>query len=118
MASRKLPDPNAGELRVLSTLWSRGPSSRETLAKYHDLPDFDRDFESALQNGLIVPHGRKGATFEAAVSEETSYKSTVRKIAERAFDGSMKRLVQSLLGDRPLSAKEREEIKRYMGNID
>lgn len=119
MATKRVSDLTTGELRILTSLWEIGPSCREQLVQDHSQSAFEADLTSVVDAGLVtVIDDEEGKIYVAAVPREDSYRSMLQGLADKLFEGSMLRLVQTLFGERPPTAQERAIIERHLQRTD
>ena len=68
-----------------------------------------------VQKGWIErAEGPRGYRWSARVSREQTTSGLLRRLVDRAFDGSAGRLVARLVEDRSLSTRDCEEIRRLL----
>ena len=121
MARPASTHPTDAELEILKVLWEAGPSE---LGPIVSALNRDRAVASTtvattlkvmVQKGWIErADGPRGYRWSALVSREQTTSGLLRRLVDRAFDGSAGRLVARLLEDRALSARDREEIRRLL----
>ncbi|HEY3384000.1 MAG TPA: BlaI/MecI/CopY family transcriptional regulator [Vicinamibacterales bacterium] len=115
------PRPTDAELAILRVLWARGPS---TVRQAVDVLRRDRPtgyttvlklLQIMLEKGLVVrDESDRTHVYRAKLSEEQTQRQLVRDLLDRAFDGSVVRLVTQALGARRPSREELVEIRRLV----
>jgi predicted transcriptional regulator len=119
---RPAPDkPTDVELRILTALWDRGPS---TVREVHNALAGERDtgysttlkmMQVMLEKGLLLRDDTvRPQKYRAAASREETQLRLVDSLTERAFGGSAKRLVMHLLSSRRVSPADLAEIQRLI----
>ena len=113
--------PTDAELEVLKVLWDAGPSE---LGPIVSALNRDRSVAATtvattlkvmVQKGWVErAEGPRGYRWSARVSREQTTSRLLRRLVDRAFDGSAGRLVARLVEDRSLSARDCEEIRRLL----
>jgi BlaI family transcriptional regulator, penicillinase repressor len=119
------PQPTGGELMILKVLWRRGPS---TVRQVHDVLERDRPtgYTTALkllqimhQKGLVLrDEAERSHVYRARVSEEQTQRQLVRDLVDRAFDGSVVRLVIEAVSLKHPTRQEAAEIRRHLAPAD
>src|SRR5262249_59169609 len=115
-----------GEVRVLQALWEQGPSTIRQLterlhpgggpAKYATVQVLlDR-----LEEKKYVTRQRTAAahTFAAIVDRDELIGRKLRSVAETLCGGSVTPLLTHLMRARKLSAREREELRALIDELD
>lgn len=117
--------PTAAELEILNILWKKEPL---TVKEIHEklVEKKDVGYTTALKimqnmtaKGLLrrEPNGKSHLYFSNIKKEETRGK-LLDRFLDTAFAGSASGLLMQLLGNKKTSAKEIEEIKRIINEID
>jgi BlaI family penicillinase repressor len=113
--------PTDGELEILNILWEHGPSPlgeicsalRET--RPLATTTVATMLKLMLDKQLVKKsEGDKGYVWSARLTRQSAKKSFVRKLLDRAFDGSAQHLVAHLFEAGHLSEKDREEIRKLL----
>jgi len=113
--------PTDGELEILNILWEHGPSPlgeicsalRET--RPLATTTVATMLKLMLDKQLVKKsEGEKGYVWSARLTRQSAKKSFVRKLLDRAFDGSAQHLVAHLFEAGHLSEKDREEIRKLL----
>jgi BlaI family penicillinase repressor len=125
MARPPSAHPTEAELEILKVLWEVGPSE---LGPIVAALNRERSVASTtvattlkvmVQKGWIERvRGPRGYRWSALVSREQTTSGLLRRLVDRAFDGSAGRLVARLVEDRALSARDCEEIRRLLDARD
>jgi BlaI family penicillinase repressor len=117
--------PTAAELEILNILWKKEPL---TVKEIHEklVEKKDVGYTTALKimqnmtaKGLLrrEPNGKSHLYFSNIKKEETRGK-LLDRFLDTTFSGSASGLLMQLLGNKKTSAKELEEIKRIINEID
>jgi BlaI family transcriptional regulator, penicillinase repressor len=121
MARPPSAHPTDAELEILKVLWEAGPSelggivsalNRERAVATTTVAT---TLKVMVQKGWVErAQGPRGYRWSARVSREQTTSGLLRRLVDRAFDGSAGRLVARLIEDRALSQRDREEIRRLL----
>jgi predicted transcriptional regulator len=113
--------PTDGELEILRVLWANGPSSLSSLCE--ELRK-DRDVAATTAATMLRVMSDKrlvkrtgsgrGATWAAAVSQQSTERGMVRKLVDRVFDGAADRLVAHLVEGGQLSAEQLSNLQQLI----
>lgn len=121
MARRSTPHPTDGELEILQILWDQGPSGLgdicQTIRRHRSVATTTvaTVLKVMLEKGLVARSGEaRGATWSAKISREKAASGLVRKLLDRVFDGSARRLVAYVLEDEKLTPEDRAELQRLL----
>ena len=121
MARPPSEHPTDAELEILKVLWDAGPSELGPIvsALNRDRSVADDDGGDHAEGDGAEGLGRAGGgaarlSVVGPVSREQTTSGLLRRLVDRAFDGSAGRLVARLVEDRSLSARDREEIRRLL----
>jgi BlaI family transcriptional regulator, penicillinase repressor len=115
------PTPTAAELEILALLWENEPLTvkdiHEQLASSKDVGYTTalKIMQNMTTKGLLrrEPNGKNHLYYPVFKKEETRGK-LLDRFLESTFAGSASGLVMQLLGNKKTSAKEMEEIKRII----
>jgi BlaI family transcriptional regulator, penicillinase repressor len=117
MARPQNQQPTDVELEILSLLWKSGPMELGPLcAAMREVRPVATTTVATMLGVMINKglakrtKGDKGWKYSAVVSREDAAKDLVRKLVDRAFDGSASLLVSHLLDRGELTADERKQI--------
>jgi predicted transcriptional regulator len=126
------PKPTDAELAILRVLWDRGPS---TVRDVFDALNAGRDAESKpigyttvlkfmqimADKGLLDrDEARRTHVYRAAAGagEQQTQRRLVRDLLDRAFGGSMRKLVMQALATAKASPDELAEIRRMLEGVN
>jgi len=123
-APTSVPRPTPGELKLLSILWERGPSTvRDILDAQADANVGYTTVLKLLQimdkKGLVDRDAsRRPHIFRAAIAREETQRGLLGNLMERAFSGSAASLVLRALSDHRPSREELSEIRALLDRIE
>ena len=110
--------PTDGELEILRVLWDAGPASLSALceAMRRERAVAATTVATMLRvmsdKGLVKRTGSgRGATWNAAVSQQKTERSMVQRLVNRVFDGAADRLVAHLVEGGELSDAQMAELR-------
>lgn len=118
------PTPTPAELTLLHLLWEHGPGT------VHDLmaamPEREVGYTTILKTlqimnakGLVGrDSSRRPHVFEPAIGRTATQRSLVRRLADRAFQGSTASLVLNALGSKRSSKAELTEIRAMLDRLE
>lgn len=117
--------PTAAELEILNILWDKEPLTvkdvHEKLAQTKDVGYTTtlKIMQNMTSKGLVVrePNGKNHLYRSARLKEETRGK-LLDRFLESTFAGSATSLVMQLLGNKKTSARELDEIKRLIDQME
>lgn len=119
------PIPTDAELGILRVLWQAGPSTvRQVL---EDLPaERSVGYTTVLKllqimhdKGLVArDESTRTHVYRAAVAERRTERRLVADLVERAFSGSLERLVMRALPEERATPAEAEEIRRLIRRLE
>ncbi len=125
MADTPPPKPTDSELEILTYLWQAGPSTVRQVHEYL-AETKEAGYTTTLklmqimhEKGLLsrTEEGRSHI-YTAHVGEEETQQSLLDRFVETAFRGSAARLVMQALGNHKTSAKELDEIRNLLNNLE
>jgi BlaI family penicillinase repressor len=125
MAASTSPQPTDAELSILRVLWRRGACSvREVFDELY--ADTDVGYTTALKllqnmhaKGLVRRDERlRQHLYEAAVPEERTLNSLVRRLIDRSFEGSAAALAMQALGAKRATREELAELKKMIRQLE
>ena len=121
----KLPKPTGAELAILGVLWRRGPS---TVRQVHEALNATKEtgYTTVLkfmqimhEKGLLsrdeTPYAH---VYEARLPQEEAQRTLVADLLDRAFEGSMSRLVLQALSSRKATPEELAEIRKILRDYE
>jgi len=114
------------ELEVLQVLWDSGPCTirhlTDTLYPGGGPPKYwtVQKLLERLEEKGYVQRNRSGPahTFSATVDREEMIGRRLRDVAEKLCGGSLTPLLTHLMRNRPLSTKERQELRQLIDDLD
>ena len=116
-----MADLTSGELEVMQVLWEHGPCP---LGQIHQgvADRYDRAYSTTRKmiqvmrdKGLVTcDESVRPQLYRAAESKEQTRLNLLEDLAERAFGGSAKKLVLSLLSADRVTAEELQEMQRHV----
>jgi BlaI family penicillinase repressor len=125
MSKKGLPHPTDTELAILQVLWGRGPS---TVRDVHEALSHNRTtgytttlklMQIMAEKGLVTrDESRRTHIYEAAGNQDRTRQQLVRKLLDRAFEGSAKNLVMQALSTNEASAEELTEIRNLLDSLE
>jgi predicted transcriptional regulator len=118
---RRSPKPTDAELAVLRVLWQRGPS---TVREVHDAMAGERTvgytttlktLQVMTEKGLTLREDQRGQhIYSPMQAEDETQRHLLADLLDRAFGGSMPKLVVQALATRRASAADLREIQRLL----
>jgi len=125
MAKQDVPRPTDAELMILRVLWDRGPSS---VRQVHRAICEDRQtgptttlklMQIMTDKGLLLrDESDRPHVYRPAVTREKTQRQLLRNLLEKAFCGSTGRLVLRALSMKGTTAREREEIRKLLDQLE
>jgi predicted transcriptional regulator len=121
----KLPKPTEAELAILRVLWQRGPS---TVRQVHQaLNEVKKTGYTTVLKFMQIMH-EKGLVsrdeapyahiYQARLPKEHTQRTLVADLLDRAFDGSMSRLLLQALSSRKATPEELSEIRKILKDYE
>lgn len=115
--------PTAAEWEILEVLWNRGPS---TVREVYEYLAKDTGYTTALKLLQIMTdkgfvkreESGRAHIYRAALDQQNTQGSLVKRLLRQAFGGSTAKLVMSALSAKPASADELAEIRQLLDNLD
>jgi predicted transcriptional regulator len=121
----KLPKPTEAELAILRVLWQRGPSTVRQVhgalnaVKKTGYTTVLKFMQIMHEKGLVsrdeTPYAH---VYEARLPREQAQRTLVADLLDRAFEGSMSRLVLQALSTRKASPEELSEIRKILKDYE
>jgi predicted transcriptional regulator len=115
------PKPTEAELAILRVLWRRGPSTVRQVLEEVDRPQTTgyttvlKLMQIMTEKGLLKREASgRLHVYEAALSEHQTQQQLVRHLLDRAFGGSVQRLVMQALAVKRASPEELAHIRRLL----
>ena len=125
MARRPTTGPTDAELEILQVLWQRGPSTvREVNAQLSRRRPTGQTttlklMQIMVDKGLLLrDESVRPQLFRPAADKATTQRTLVRDLLHRAFDGSAAQLVVQALSSKRASARELQEIRRLLSDME
>ena len=123
--SKSTVRPTESELEILQVLWHNGPSSvryvNEVLNEEREVGYTTtlKIMQIMLDKGLVTRNtDSRTHIYDAGVSESDVQNQLLNKFVQTTFRGSASRLVLQLLGNHDASAKELDEIKSLIEQLE
>ena len=121
MPKRPSPHPTEAELEILNVLWHKGPG---TVREIHDTLQADRTTGLTTTLKIIQVMTEKGLLarseegypyrYRATSREAVTQSGLVKDLINRAFDGSVRKLVVRAVEDAGLSNDELKEMRKLI----
>jgi predicted transcriptional regulator len=118
---KRSPKPTDAELAILRVLWERGPS---TVKAVHQVLESSRKtgyttvlkfMQIMIEKGLVTRDETSFAhVYQARIPQELAERSLVADLMDRAFDGSMSRLIMRALAAKKATPEELAEIRKIL----
>jgi predicted transcriptional regulator len=125
MTDKPIPRPTDAELLILRVLWERGPS---TVREVHDILSTTQAtgyttvlklLQIMTEKGLVVrDESERAHVYESRHSQQRTQRQIVSDLVDRAFGGSPAQLVMQALSGQKASAKELNEIRELLDQIE
>ena len=122
---KTVPRPTQAETAILQVLWQRGPS---TVRDVFEVLKAERStgYTTVLkllqimhEKGLVRRDAsRRSHRYEAVATQRHTQQQLVKDLLERAFGGSMQKLVMHALTARKASRKDLAEIRSLLDELD
>ena len=114
-----------GELSILQVLWQRGEATSRDIAEaiYEEVTDpkissAQKLIERLEAKGCVGrDRSQRAHRFRALVSHEQFLRSRLQALADRLCDGAIAPLMTTLLRSKGLSASERKELRKLVGDL-
>jgi predicted transcriptional regulator len=123
VARKKSQNLTEAELRLMDIIWKKAPT---TVAEVVEAlpPESGLAYSTVLttmrilENKGYIRHNKQGRAFvyEPVVEREEASRNAVRYLVSRFFNGSPTLLVQNLLKDEELSAKELDRLRTMIAD--
>ena len=109
------------EWKIMTAVWDLGGG---TARDVHDAVRKQTDWEYSTVRTMLtrlvekkvlkISPARYASVYEPLVGREGALRAEVDSLADRAFGGALAPLVHFLVGDKKLSAKDREQLRRIL----
>ena len=125
MPRKASSQPTEVELQILNVLWAQGPSS---VSRIHEALKASRDtglsttlkmVQVMTEKGLVIKDDScRPQIFRPAMSQEEAQTGLVDDLLQRAFGGSVDKLVLRALESKKVSESEINQIKKLIGQFE
>lgn len=115
--------PAESELEILTILWREGPC---TVRQVHELLQGDgrgtsltttlKTMQIMVEKGFLTSDGERPRVYAAAEPAERTQAGLLKRLAQRAFDGSVGKLLVRAVEDGDLSIDELREIQKLLAS--
>ena len=121
MPRRPSPYPTEAELEILGVLWEHGPC---TVRDVHEALQGPREtamtttlklLQVMEAKGLVVRGDGRPARFEATAPQEQTQAGLLADLAQKAFDGSMGKLLVRAVEEANLTETDLAELRKLIG---
>jgi predicted transcriptional regulator len=124
--ARTPEDVSNSQLAVLTVLWDEGPATIRRLTEVlypgggvAEYATVQKLLERLEEKGHVERQRTRGAhTFAAAIAREELIGRRLQDVAEKLCGGSLTPLLTHLVRNQPLSAREREELRALIDELD
>jgi BlaI family transcriptional regulator, penicillinase repressor len=121
----KLDQITDGELSILQFLWEHGEAATRDIAAalYEEVTDpkmstVQKLIERLEAKGCVErDRSQRAHRFRPLVSRDQYLQRRLQALADRLCDGTLVPLVTTLLRSKDLSRKQREELRKLMGDL-
>jgi BlaI family transcriptional regulator, penicillinase repressor len=121
----KLDQITDGELSILQFLWEHGEAATRDIAAalYEEVTDpkmssVQKLIERLEAKGCVErDRSQRAHRFRPRVSHEQYLQRRLQALADRLCDGTLVPLVTTLLRSKDFSRKQREELRKLMGDL-
>ena len=122
MPKRLSPHPTEAELEILNVLWRRGPS---TVREVHQALQADRQtgltttlklMQIMTEKGLLLCDDARPHRYTVAASEEQTQTGLLEDLMQKAFDGSMTKLLLRAVEHERLTSEDLREMQRLINS--
>jgi len=121
MPKRPSPNPTEAELEVLMVLWRTGP---QTVRQVHEALQVDgrdtsmtttlKTMQVMVDKGFLVRSDTRPHVYSATLAEEQTQAGLLQELAQKAFEGSVGKMLVRAVKDVDLSDTELAEIRRLI----
>lgn len=118
------PLPTEAELDILQVLWESGPRTvREVHEALHGkqtgYTTVLKQMQVMAEKGLLIRNERfRSHVYEPRHPRARMQQRLIRQLMQTAFSGSAKSLILGALSAKPVSAKERAEIREILQQFE
>lgn len=111
--------PTDSELAILNVLWEQGPS---TVHEVRDALGQEQGYTTILKllqimhDKQLVSREKEGRAhrYEAAIEKENVQQNLLDRLLDKAFDGSMRQLLQQAISSKKLDESDWDELNQLM----
>ncbi len=124
MPRRASPQPTQAQLEILTILWRRGPS---TVRQVHETLQADRQtgltttlklLQVMTDKALVVRNDEiRPQRFSPASPQEKTQAGLLTDLADRAFNGSVRKLLVRAVEEGDLTTEELGEIRAMIDSV-
>lgn len=125
MPRKPSTEPTDVELQILEDLWEHGASSlgevhgRLGKARGTGYTTTQRMLNFMAEKGLLQRDDSvRPALYQARASRQKTHLGMVDRLLQRAFGGSVSRLIVQLLSARKVSRQELDEVKQLIDELE
>ena len=126
MARPRANKPTDAEMEILRIVWQHGETSvRDVHDAFRDTPRSSSysaiatTMRTMADKGIIkLTDPRRPQKFAAVESEQSTYTSIAQDVTHRIFGGSLANLVRSALSGPRHSAKEIDDLRKLLDQLD
>lgn len=116
-------DPTEAELALLNWLWRHGPATVreiwEGLGSKGSYTTVLKQCQVMYEKGLVLrDESQRTHVYRAGLPRQKVRRSILGKLVDQVFEGSAAQLVLGALSAKRVSAKEREEIRRMLDEME
>jgi BlaI family penicillinase repressor len=122
MPRRSSAHPTEAELEILAVLWQRGAS---TVRQVHETLQADRQtsmtttlkiLQVMMEKGLTVRNDARPHRYSAAKPQAKTQAGLLDDLVQKAFGGSVRKLLMRAVEDARLDGRELREIQKSIDN--
>lgn len=121
--ARNASKPTKSELEILAVLWKKGPS---TVRQVHDELSGEAGYTTTLkfmqimvEKGLLArDENSRSHVYRPAVPQEKTQKHLVSELVQKAFAGSVHKLMIAALSGQRASSEELGEMRKLIDRLE
>jgi predicted transcriptional regulator len=121
----KKAEPTKAELEILQVLWENGPSTvRFVNDKLNELRDINytttlKLMQIMADKGILIrDESQMKHIYHVAEEEQATKSQLLDKFVDSVYQGSARKLVMQLLGDKKASKEDLAAIKEILDKLD
>ena len=120
MPKRRSQHPTEAELEILNVLWRHGPA---TVRQVHEVLQADRTtaltttlklMQVMTEKGVLVRTDSRPHQYESTARKEQTQTGLLKDLTQRAFEGSVSKLLVRAVQDGGLSGEELQEVRKLI----